>query len=156
LGEERQELRITRLAGKWGDDVIALHRPLLLSRRGVDLAFAGLDLGLGAGRISGDGAVKGNSLTLHVLARELSVASLAAPVGQFDITGALGAEVTLAGTRQKPEGTLVVEGEQLRFAAARRPDLPPLGLVVAAQWRGERVTLKGRFAGPHNAALGFA
>ena len=156
IGEERQELRITRLAGKVGDDAVALDRPLLLSRRGGDLAFADLDLGFGGGRVSGDGAVKGSGLAFHLLARDLPVASLAAPVGQFDITGTLGAEVTLRGTRQKPEGTLVIDGEQLRFAAARRPDLPPLGLVVAAQWRGERVTLKGRLAGPKNAALGFA
>lgn len=156
LGEERQELRITRLTGKWGPDALALQRPLLLSRRGDDLAFASLDLGFGAGRISGDGAVKGSGLALHLVARDLPIASLAAPVGQYDITGTLGAEITLAGTRQKPEGSLVVDGEQLRFAAARRPDLPPLGLVVAAQWRGERVTLKGRLAGPKNAALGFA
>ncbi|HEV2551961.1 MAG TPA: translocation/assembly module TamB domain-containing protein [Stellaceae bacterium] len=156
LGEERQELRINRLIAKWGADALALHRPLLLSRRGSDLAFVDLDLGFGAGRVSGDGAVKGSGLALHLLVRDLPVASLSAPVGQFDISGTLGAEFTLAGTRQKPEGTLVIDGEQLRFAAARRPDLPPLGLVVAAQWRGERVTLKGRLAGPKNAALGFA
>ncbi len=156
IADGRQELRITRLSGKWGEDALALHRTLLLSRRRGDLAFADLDLGFGAGRISGDGAVKGSGLALHLLARDLPVASVAAPVGQYDITGTLGAEVTLAGTRQKPEGMLVIDGEQLRFAAARRPDLPPLGLVVAAQWRGERVTLKGRLAGPQNAALGFA
>ena len=65
-------------------------------------------------------------------------------------------EITLGGTRVRPQGDVVVEAEQLHFAAASRPDLPPLGLVAAASWRGDRVQLKGRLAGPQNAAIGFA
>ena len=156
VSEDRQELRITRLTGKWGNDAVTLHRVLLLARRGSDLSFTDLDLGFGAGRVSGDGAIKGNGLMLRLLVRDLPLQGLAASAGQYDITGTLGAELTLAGTRQKPEGMLVVDGEQLRFAPASRPDLPPLGLVVSAQWRGERIMLKGRLAGPKNAAVGFA
>jgi translocation and assembly module TamB len=156
LDRRGAEMQVTRLNGRFGNQPVLLHRPLLLSRRAGDLAFADLDLGLGAGRIGGSGSIKGTALALHVQVRDLPMHSLSSLSGQQDTTGVLGAELTLSGTRQRPEGRLVVDGEALRFAIAGRPDLPPLGLVIAADWHGERVAFKGRLAGPHNAALGFS
>jgi translocation and assembly module TamB len=76
--------------------------------------------------------------------------------GYREVSGVLGFEATLSGTRARPVGELVVDAEQVQFAAASRPDLSPLGLVVSAQWRDGVVTTKGRLAGPNNAALGFS
>ncbi|HKW54097.1 MAG TPA: translocation/assembly module TamB domain-containing protein, partial [Stellaceae bacterium] len=155
LDGDKAELRVTKLTGNFGDQPLALRRPLRLSRRGADLAMADLDLGIGGGGISGAGATKGSALSLHLAARSLPVGFMAALGGQPDVTGILGFEITLSGTRVRPQGDVVVDAEQLRFAAASRPDLPPLGLVVSASWRGDRVQLKGRLAGPENAAIGF-
>ena len=156
LDATRGELRVARLAGNFGDQPIALRQPLTASRRGADLAVAGLALDIGGGHLSGDGATKANALSLHLLAENLPVGLFAALAGAQDVTGVLGFEITLGGTRVRPQGDVVVEAEQLHFAAASRPDLPPLGLVAAASWRGDRVQLKGRLAGPQNAAIGFA
>jgi translocation and assembly module TamB len=156
IGEDRIELRVTQLTGNFGDQAVLLRQPLVLSRRGADLAFADLALGIGGGRLTGAGATKANALSLHLLAESLPVGMFAALGGAQDVTGILGFEVTLGGTRVRPQGDVVVDAEQLRFAAASRPDLPPLGMVAAATWRGDRVQLKGRLAGPQNAAIGFA
>ena len=156
LGDGRIELRVTRLAGNFGDQPVLLRQPLVMSRRGADLAFADLALGIGGGRLAGAGATKANTVSLHLLAESLPVSMFAALGGARDVTGLLGFEVTLGGTRVRPQGDVVVDAEQLRFAAASRPDLPPLGMVASATWRGDQVQLKGRLAGPQNAALGFA
>src|SRR6185437_5160596 len=156
LDGDKAELRFSKLAGNVGDQAVALRRPLVLSRRGGDLAIADLDLGIGGGSIAGAGALKGNALSLHLLAQRLPVSQFAALAGQPDVTGLLGFEVTLNGTRARPQGDVIIDAEQLRFAAASRPDLPPLGLVASANWRGDRVEIKGRLAGPQNDAIGFA
>jgi translocation and assembly module TamB len=155
VGDRSIELGMTKLDGGIGDLTVALHRPLLLTRRGTDLAVADLDLGLGAGTISGAGSTKGNALSAHLLAKNLPVHTLAEIGGQKDLSGVLGFEATLGGNRAAPEGRLIVDGEELRLAAASRPDLPPLGLVIEADWRGAVATVKGRLAGPQHAALGF-
>jgi translocation and assembly module TamB len=152
---DKAALRLTKLAGNFGDQRLLLRRPLALSRRGADLAVADLDLGIGGGSLAGAGAIKGNALSLHLLAKSLPVGLFAALGGQPDVTGLLGFEVTLSGTRVRPQGDVIIDAEQLRFAAAGRPDLPPLGLVASASWRGDRVELKGRLAGPQNDAIGF-
>lgn len=150
------ELRLTRLAGKLGHLPVQLHAPLLVTRRGDDLAFAGLDLGFGGGRIAGDGSLKGAALALHLKAAGLPVHDLGELAGQNDISGVLGFEATVAGSRTRPEGRLIVDGEELRFAAEGRSDLAPLSLVLSAEWQKGVITAKGRLAGPQNAALGFS
>jgi len=149
------ELRVTRLAGALGKLPVELDKPLLLTRRGDDLAFAGLDLSFGTGRVAGDGSLKRATLTLHIRGSALPVHSLAELGGQQNVSGTLSFEATLAGSLRQPEGRLVVDGEELRLAGASRPDLAPLGLVLSADWRGGVVTAQGRLAGPDNAALGF-
>lgn len=148
------ELRVMRLTGHAGDEAVRLQRPLRVTRRGSEIAFADLALGLGGGRITGAGSVKGAALSLHLLGEKLPVRGLAALAGQQGVTGSLGFELTLGGTRQKPEGEIIVDGEQLRFAAATRPDLPPVGIVASGTWRGGQVDAKGRIASA-NSALGF-
>ncbi|HJT07446.1 MAG TPA: translocation/assembly module TamB domain-containing protein, partial [Stellaceae bacterium] len=156
LDGSKSELRFRKLVGHVGDQPLALRRPLVLSRRGADIAVADLDLGIGGGSLTGAGAIKGNALSLHLLAQSLPVGLFATLGGQPDVTGLLGFEVTLSGTRVRPQGDVIIDAEQLRFAAASRPDLPPLGFVASASWRGDRVEIKGRLAGPQNDAIGFS
>jgi translocation and assembly module TamB len=154
---ERQNLSVvvSRLAGKLGDAPLALRRPLRLRRSTGEMALADLDLDVGNGHIGGSAKLAGNALALHLLGVNLPLRDLAAMGGVEQVTGSLGFELHLGGTRSAPEGELIADGEQLRFAAASRPDLPPLGLVAQASWHAGELRLKGRVAGPQNAALGF-
>jgi translocation and assembly module TamB len=154
LDHDRVALRVAQLSGTLGKAPLLLHGPLLLTRRGGDFAFSDLDLGFGSGRLSGDGSIKGTALALRLSGKDLPVHDLAELGGQSDVSGVLGFEATLAGSRARPEGKLVIDGEELRLAASRT-DLAPLSVVVSADWRDGAVTAKGRLAGPHGAALGF-
>src|SRR5260370_16912352 len=97
--------------------------------RGGDLAFAGLALGIGGGRLAGAGATKANTVSLHLLAESLPVSMFAALGGARDVTGLLGFEVTLGGTRVRPQGDVVVDPQHLPFPPATQPPLPPLPLA---------------------------
>lgn len=149
------ELRLTRLAGTLGKQPLRLHQPLLLTQRGATLGFADLDFGLGSGQIAGAGSLTATTLALHLQAKTLPVHSLAALAGQPEVSGVVGFEATVGGSRTQPEGTLVVDAEELRLAAANQPDLPPVGFVVSAQWRRSDVQFQGRVTGPQKMALGF-
>ena len=156
LDPRGQTLDVTQLAGALGNAPVRLEQALRLTRRDGDLAFANLDLGFDQGRLRGDGSLKGTALALHLKASGLPVHRLAELAGYREVSGVLSFEATLSGTRARPVGQFVLDGEQLQFAAASRPDLSPLGLVVSAEWRDGVVTTKGRLAGPNNAALGFS
>jgi translocation and assembly module TamB len=148
------DLRLARLVGALGGVNFALGAPLAANWQGTSGRFRGLVLKLGDGTLSGDGALDGSKLALHLVARGLPVHALAR-LGGRSADGALGFELTLAGTRAAPQGRLVVDGEQLRYAAAEPPDLAGLGLVIDAEWRNERLTFEGRLAGPKQAAIGW-
>ena len=75
----RAELRLTRLTGSLGSDRILLEQPLTLSKRGADLAFSGLALDFGTGRITGNGGVRGESLSLALNAANLPIAPFPVP-----------------------------------------------------------------------------
>jgi translocation and assembly module TamB len=156
LDPRGQTLDVTQFAGTLGSAPVRLEQALRLTRRDGNLAFADLDLGFDQGRLRGDGSLKGAALALHLKATALPVHRLAELAGYREVSGVLGFEATLSGTRARPQGQLILDGEQLQFAAASRPDLSPLGLVVSADWRDGVVTTKGRLAGPDNAALGFS
>ena len=156
LDKSGAELALSRLAGDIGKQHVRLTRPLLLRRQGDDLAFADLDLSLGPGHVFGSGSLKGGALALRLQGAQLPVHSLGELGGYHEVSGVLGFDATLSGSRTRPEGKLIVDGEELRFAATSRPDLAPLGLVMSADWRSGVVTARGRLAGPNNAALGFS
>jgi len=156
LDPSGQTLDVTQLAGTLGSAPVRLEQALRLTRRDGNLAFADLDLGFDQGRLRGDGSLKGAAVALHLKASGLPVHRLAELAGYREVSGVLSFEATLSGTRARPQGQLILDGEQLQFAAASRPDLSPLGLVVSAEWQDGVVTTKGRLAGPNNAALGFS
>ena len=150
------EIRLTRLAGTLGKMPITLHQPLLLTRRDGTLAVADLDLEFGSGRIAGSGSLGASALALRLKAKDISVHGLSELAGRPQASGVLGFEATLSGSRARPEGDLVIDAEELRFAAASRADLPPLGFVASAHWHQGEARFQGRLAGPQNAALGFS
>ncbi|HZT50518.1 MAG TPA: translocation/assembly module TamB domain-containing protein, partial [Stellaceae bacterium] len=145
------DLDLARLQGMLGSTPFALRAPLAVAWHGDTLRAKGLSLALGKGSITGDGALARRMLSLHLLARDLQVGELAR-LANADVTGTLGFELTLSGTRDAPQGRLIIDGETMRFAAASRPDLPALGAVADGTWRNGRLDMKGRLAGPQDAA----
>jgi translocation and assembly module TamB len=156
IGDNSLELRLTRFAGQVAGKPFQLRRPLLVARRGADLSFAQLALSIAGGEVSGAGSLKGDVLGLKVAAKDLPVDFAGRLAGHDEVGGTLSLDVDLGGTVADPHGRIVLEGRGLRFAARSRPDLPPLGLVAEASWRGQRVDFRGRVAGPHEEAIGFA
>ena len=141
------ELRLTRLAGSLGSDRILLAQPLELSRRGADLAFSGLDLRLGAGRVAGRGAVNGAALSLALNATDLPLATAARLVGYPGVHGALSLAARLGGTLGAPRGHVAADARGLSLAVSKHVQAPRLGLSVAGDWNGRTIDLQGRVTG---------
>jgi translocation and assembly module TamB len=127
-----------------------------VTQRGTDLIVGNLALTLGSGKIAGSFSRKGEALALALKGERLPIGFAARLAGHEYASGALSFDADLTGTLAKPQGRLVLDGRDLRLAAANRSDLPPLGITAEAVWRGGRVETKGRIAGPKNEAIGFA
>jgi hypothetical protein len=129
----RVEMRLTRLNGLLGSDRILLEQPLTLSKRGADLAFSGLALDLGTGRITG-GGLRGASLSLALNAANLPIASGARLMGYRNVRGTLTVATTLGGTLRAPQGHVSLNARELTLASSKNS--PSLGLGVDGNWNG--------------------
>src|SRR5208282_2992831 len=147
LEPNRSELRLTRLAGSLGDDRILLEQPLTLSKGGSDLAFSGLALDFGTGRITGSGGLRGNSLSLALNAANLPIASGARLLGYSKAQGTLTIATTLGGTLRALQGHISLKARELTLAASKHSQLPTLGLGVDGGWDGRNIDLKGQVEG---------
>ncbi|MBV9815798.1 MAG: translocation/assembly module TamB domain-containing protein, partial [Alphaproteobacteria bacterium] len=143
----RTEIRFVRFAGSLGNDRLFLEQPLTLSRRGADLAFSGLALDFGAGRISGGGALRGDALSLSLNVAHLPVASAARLAGYRHVHGTLNASATLAGTLRAPQGRVSLNASELAVAASRHSRLTNLGLGIDGNWNGRNLDLRGQVTG---------
>jgi translocation and assembly module TamB len=152
----RFELRLTRLAGSLGSDRIFLGQPFTLSKRGADLAFSGLALDFGTGRITGSGGVRGESLSLALNAANLPIASGGRLLGYPKAQGSLNIATTLGGTLRAPQGHLSVNARGLSLASSKRSQLPALGLGVDGAWNGRNIDLKGQVTGLKGDTISFA
>ncbi len=150
------ELRVARFDGALGPDRFRLTRPLTIARRGDDLALTGLAASFGRGRITGDAARRGNTLSLHLAARDLPVASAGRLAGYPGASGAVAFDAAVDGSVAAPRGRFSLSGRSLRFAPAREARLPTLALDLAGSWNGREVDLNGRVAGAKGDALGLA
>ncbi len=149
------ELRLSRLAGSLGTDPFRLAQPLDLSRRGTDLALSGLDLRLGAGRITGNGAIRGGGLALAMNATDLPLATGAQLMGYPGVHGALSATASLSGALRAPQGHIVVNAQALSLAASRHAQAPRLGLTATGDWNGRAVDVQGRVTGLEGDRVAF-
>lgn len=156
LANGAMTLRLARLTGDLAGEALRLNQPVTVTRRGADLAISHLALAIGAGQIAGGASLKGEALALDIKAQRLPVGLAGKFAGKGDVAGTLSFDAELSGTRARPQGHLVVDGRDLRLAGASHSDLPPLGVTADALWRGGRVDVKGRVAGPKNEAIGFS
>ncbi len=144
LDPGRFELHLNRLAGSLGSDRLSLGQPLVLSKRGADLAFSGLALDFGTGRITGSGGLRGQSLSLALNAANLPIASAGRLLGYPKARGSLTIAATLGGTLRAPQGHLSLNARELTLAASKNSQLPSLGLGVDGNWNGRNIDLKGQ------------
>ncbi len=156
IGATEKTLKLTRFSGTVGEAKLELRKALTVAYRKDEISFSDFDLGFGSGGFSGDGSIKGQNLKLKLQAKNLPVGTIAKFGKAEDVGGTLGFEISVSGTTVKPEGHFILDAEKLQFAAASRPDLPPIGLVMEADWRNDKVDFRGRAAGNQGAALGFS
>ena len=152
----RTELRLTRLTGSLGSDRILLEQPLTLSKRGADLAFSGLALDFGTGRITGNGGVRGESLSLALNAANLPIASGARLMGYGKARGTLTVNTTISGTLRAPQGHISLNARELSLASSKNSTLPSLGLGVDGNWNGRNIDVKGQVTGLKGDQIGFS
>ncbi len=143
----RADLRLNRLAGSLGGERLSLEQPLTLSKHGGDLAFSGLALDFGAGRITGSGGVRGDSVSLALNAANLPIASAGRLAGYRNVRGTLNAAATLGGTLRAPQGRMSLNARELTVASARHSRLKGLGLAVDGSWNGRNLDVKGQVTG---------
>ena len=152
----RIDMRLTRLTGSLGNDRIFLEQPLTLSKRGADLAFSGLALDFGTGRITGSGSKRAEALSLALNVADFPIASGAELMGYHHIRGTLAIAANLGGTLRAPQGRFSVNVRQISFSAAKNPQLAHLGLAVDSNWNGRSLDLKGQVIGLKDDQIGFS
>jgi translocation and assembly module TamB len=141
------DVRVARLTGSLGADHFQLTRPLRLSKRGADLAMSDLALTLGPGQITGNAARRGQSLSLQLAARNLSLASPGRLAGYRDAGGTVALDATVGGSVATPQGSFKVSGRALRFALPKQPRLPTLALDLDGKWNGREIAFNGHVSG---------
>jgi len=148
------DIRVARLTGSLGAEHFQLTRPLRLSKHGTDLALSDLALTLGPGQITGSAARRGQSLSLQLAARNLSLASPARLAGYRDAGGTVALDATVGGTVAVPQGSFKVSGRALRFALPKQPRLPTLALDLDGSWNGREIALSGHVSGLKGETIG--
>jgi translocation and assembly module TamB len=152
----RLELHLTRLAGSLGSDRILLEQPLTLSKRGADLAFSGLALDFGTGRITGSGGLRGESLSLALNVADFPIASGTRLMGYKNVRGTVAIAANLGGTLRAPQGHFSVNARQISLSAAKNPQLPNLGLAIDSNWNGRSLDLRGQVNGLKGDQIAFS
>ncbi|HEY1432785.1 MAG TPA: translocation/assembly module TamB domain-containing protein, partial [Stellaceae bacterium] len=143
----RTDLRLTRLAGSVGSDRLFIEQPFTLSKHGSDLAFSGLALDFGTGRITGSGGIRGESVSLTLNAANMPIASAARLGGYRRMRGTLNAAATLGGTLRAPQGRISLTAAELAVASARHSRLRNLGLAFDGSWNGRNLDVRGQVTG---------
>jgi translocation and assembly module TamB len=152
----RFELRLTRLAGLLGGDRISLEQPLTLSKRGADVAFSGLALDFGTGRLTGNGSVRAESLALALNVADFPIASGARLMGYRNLRGTLAAAANLGGTLRAPQGRFSLNASRISLSSAKNPQLPELGVAIDSTWNGRSLDLRGQVNGLKGDQIAFS
>jgi translocation and assembly module TamB len=150
------ELRLARLEGSLGSDRILLEQPLTLSKRGTDMAFSGLALDFGTGRIAGNGALRGQSVSMTMNAANLPIASAGRLLGFSKARGSLTMAATLGGTLHAPVGHVSMNAREVMLASLKHSGVPSLGIGVDGNWNGRNIDLKGQVTGLKEDTISFA
>jgi translocation and assembly module TamB len=150
------EARLTRLDGTAGGEKLALEHPVALSYQGRDVALNGLDLRLGAGRIAGSFARRGDAIALRVASERLALAPLARFAGHAGLGGTLALTVTVGGTIAAPRGRLMIDASSLHFTGPGEAQINGLALALNGEWNGRALAIAGHIDAAHGQRLSLA
>ena len=110
----------------------------------------------GTGRITGNGGVRGELLSLALNAANLPIASGARLMGYGKARGTLTINTTISGTLRAPQGHISLNARELSLASSKNSTLPSLGLGVDGNWNGRNIDLKGQVTGLKGDQIGFS
>jgi translocation and assembly module TamB len=153
-GRAGMDLRIARFVGSIGKDRVNLTAPLTLSQRGADYSLANLALAFGSGRITGNAALRGATLSARLTARNLPVAPVARFAG-YKGAGTVTLDANFSGTTAAPRGQFTLSGRALSVSLPGQR-LPSLSVEATGDWNGRELGVKGRLGGLKGAALNFS
>src|SRR5262249_22233030 len=97
-----QPLRLDRLDVAYGPVKAGLNAPATITRDGGGFTLAGLDAGIGKGRLTGAGRLGARGVDLRLSLADLPLDVVAAFGPETGLTGKASAEVRLAGTMAAP------------------------------------------------------
>jgi translocation and assembly module TamB len=142
-----QQIGLSRLAMNLGPDSIDLQQPLGVTLAPGNYRVQGIALAVGAGRLSGDAALKGNTLTVKLAATRVPLAPLGRLAGE-EVTGEIDATADLDGPATAPRGQVTLKGHGLQFASLAQANLPPLGIELAIVPGDRQLSVQGTVASP--------
>ena len=149
------DFRLARLSGSLGGERFALEQPFDLQHRGAGLAMSGFALRFGQGRITANGALRGEALAFALNAANLPVAAGARLFGHPEVRGDLSLAATLGGSLRAPQGRFTLTAAGLSLASSEHARTPRLGLMVEGNWNGRAVDAKGQVTGLHGDRMAF-
>ncbi|HTO82166.1 MAG TPA: hypothetical protein VMQ73_08020, partial [Methylomirabilota bacterium] len=142
-----QQIGLSRLAVKLGPDSIDLQQPLSATIGQGNYRLQGIALAIGSGRISGDAALKGSTLTVKLAAARVPLAPLGRLAGE-EVTGEIDATADLNGPATSPRGQVTLKGHGLQFASLAQANLPPLGVELTVVPGDRQLSVQGTISSP--------
>jgi translocation and assembly module TamB len=146
-GKDGQAVTLSRFAGRLDKDEAKLLQPVTLSLGVVETRLTGLDLDLAGGRISGDGRLGKDRITLKLDARKLPLEVAGRFLAQ-PLSGTLDVAADLDGSLAAPGGKLTIKGQDIKIADADGSQIPPLGLAITLVPSAGQVALNGEATMP--------
>src|SRR5262249_27325428 len=128
-------------------DSITLQQPLSVSLAPGNYRIQGIALAVGAGRLSGDAALKGTTLSMKLTATRVPLAPLGRLAGE-EGTGESDATADLNGPTTSPRGRVTLNGHGLQFASLAQANLPPLGVELTVVPGDRQLSVQGTVASP--------
>ena len=142
----RQRILVSALQAKYRDETITLEQPFTLAF-GPETAVDRVLLKLAAGQVSIAGSIAPR-LALRASAQNVSPALLAPFVPELSNEGTFSATAELSGTLANPEGTIGVQGRDLR-ARRHTAGVMPASLDARASLRGRSASVSAEIgSGP--------
>lgn len=154
MSAQALRIEVQRLDGRLGEHRVALARPLTVSRSAAATAFQNLALRIDAGTIAGSGSLEGERIAADIRIDALPLDLVGTVLPRQRVAGRLSGTLRANGTIRSPDARAAMTVAGLKVAEGR--NVPPLGVMLSATWRGQQVDAEGRIDGPGGADLSFS
>jgi translocation and assembly module TamB len=150
LNLSKKQVTLNALTGDWRSVALKLDAPMTVDFAN-GLALDHLAAHLGSGTITASGRVL-PTLALTGNARAMTLQDFKSFLPQAGAQGIISANATLSGTIAAPQGTVSVEGHDLRGAFSSRA-MPSAAFEARAQLAGDHATITASMTAGSNARL---